>query len=605
MSPRRITGLRYEPAGRPSLDRDALGELTAIRGANRSGKSTLARLLCGLEPAHSRDGKSAGPAALTVHTTEGSPPWDPADAWLIALADLDPVAMVSGSARSAEPGPGRPAPLTPDPADPQLAGWLARIDTARAALAGSRPNPPAWLLEAARAARPAPPPPPPPPPPVPLASSAARTADRLAQLDAAIAEARAALDAADLPSESALRQALQALRDLDEPVALEAALPDLGSFLDYARRHFPALVVSVAGLVLLAGLLMAAGQSHLAAPFALLAVSGALLVLLAPPARREPVVAHGLHGLHSLARALLADGDLSTGGPDAAQAEQRRDALARLSLPPDTDEAGIRRRRQQLEAQLSARLRAGHVRAELDALVASRDALLRDAIAAGPAGAATGGVRPAPPLGHRADVAAPAGGEQAQDEWSSLLDRRRALIRANVAEHYAEWAESRRQATQRALEELDRLRRALIGTRPDPIDPSLDPASLDPAVLERAAGFLARSSAGRLNGLRPGVDGLEVLDGVGAAHPVERFARSDRQLVALALHLAVAECHHPGTALVLDDVLLGLDEKNLQATSAVLASLAERRQVIVLTASVAVTDALRRARRSTRVLELR
>ncbi|MEZ5262985.1 MAG: hypothetical protein R2755_14715 [Acidimicrobiales bacterium] len=95
----------------------------------------------------------------------------------------------------------------------------------------------------------------------------------------------------------------------------------------------------------------------------------------------------------------------------------------------------------------------------------------------------------------------------------------------------------------------------------------------------------------------PGVDG--------AWHPLRRLARSDAQLVALAVQLARAECLHPERPLVLDDVLIGLDDRNLQAVCAVLANLAEHRQVLVLTGSVAVTDALRRARRGTRVLELR
>lgn len=572
MSAVRIVDVHYEPAGRARLGGEAIGQLVAVRGANGSGKSTLARLLCGLDPRTTGHPERA--AALTVTTAEGQRPWRPGDAWLIALDDLEPATMIS----TADPT----AWTTPGTLDGPRAAVLARIDTARAALSCDIGRAPAWLLDAASAGRRVPPPPPPP--------MTGGSGDRLAQLDAAIDEARAALDAA-LPDESTLRQALQALRDLDEPAALETALPDLGAFLEQARRHFPALVVSVAGLVLLAGLLMASGQSRLAAPFALLAVSGALLVLLAPPLRREPVAPHGLHGLHGLARALRNDGDLIAGPAADGFAAHRREVLAGLSLPLDVDAAGVQRRRRELEAQLSARLSTDRRRAELQSLIATRDAMRRDAVVV-----VVGPTEPTE-AADRAPAPGPASvPERAPDDWTALLDRRRELIRANVAEQYAERAEERRRRTEAARRELDRLRRSLAGP-------------LDTGLLELASQWLVGASAGRLTAVRTATDGvdgeLDVDDAAGATRPLELLARSDRQLVGLSLQLAAAEQLRPGMPLVLDDVLVGLDDRNLKAVCAVLAELAERRQVIVLTASVAVTDSLRRARRSTRVLELR
>lgn len=587
MSGARITSLRYRPADRPSVQAEELGPLVAIRGANRSGKSTLARRLCGLEPAGPGDvldidaGGGAGEGDGRGDARRGH-------ALLISLAALDPVDLAGTLARPAATGGAAVAA-----GDPRRLAWLTGIDTVRAALLAHRRPEPAWFpaglqdggagptvrsAPARRAALSGPLPPAPPSPPAspvaPAIEDPVALAARLADLDAAIAQARARIEGSELPDEAALREVLHSLQELEGAAALEVALPDLGSFLASARQHFPALVVSVAGLVLLAALLMALGLSTLAAPLALLAVSAALLVLLAPPLRRDHATAHGMS---SLARVLVDEADLQAGPALDGGDDLRRRTLQRLALPADLDDAGLAQVRGEIEHRLARHATAQEVHAQLRTLVAQREDIAARATTAAPAPAPL-----APPPHAPADPAA---------QWAASLDRRRELIRANLATNYLDRVRAEQDRTTAAVVELDRLRAELLG-------------SFDAAIVEVASRLLTRCSGGRLRSLRRN-DELQVAGVDGAWHPLRRLARSDAQLVALAVQLARAECLHPERPLVLDDVLIGLDDRNLQAVCAVLANLAEHRQVLVLTGSVAVTDALRRARRGTRVLELR
>ncbi|MEZ5262986.1 MAG: hypothetical protein R2755_14720 [Acidimicrobiales bacterium] len=319
MSGTRITSLRYRPADRPSVQAEELGPLVAIRGANRSGKSTLARRLCGLEPAGPGDVldiDAGGAAGEADGRGEGDGRGDArrGPALLISLAALDPVDLAGTLAR-----PGATDRAAVAAGDPRRLAWLTGIDTVRAALLAHRRPEPAWFpaglqdgagptvrsAPARRAALSGPLPPAPPPPPASRSRQPSRT---IAPRRPRLARSRCRHRPGPRPDRGRRKRPTRTRcasaahsrylpRSWRGAAALEVALPDLGSFLASARQHFPALVVSVAGLVLLAALLMALGLSTLAAPLALLAVSAALLVLLAPPLRQDHATAHGMSSL--------------------------------------------------------------------------------------------------------------------------------------------------------------------------------------------------------------------------------------------------------------------------------------------------------------------
>ncbi|MEZ5232146.1 MAG: hypothetical protein R2749_05485 [Acidimicrobiales bacterium] len=486
MSGTRITSLRYRPADRPSVQAEELGPLVAIRGANRSGKSTLARRLCGLEPAGPGDVldiDAGGAAGEADGRGEGDGRGDArrGPALLISLAALDPVDLAGTLAR-----PGATDEAAVAAGDPRRLAWLTGIDTVRAALLAHRRPEPAWFpaglqdgagptvrsAPARRAALSGPLPPAPPPPPAspvaPAIEDPVALAARLADLDAAIAQARARIEGAELPDEAALREVLHSLQELEGAAALEVALPDLGSFLASARQHFPALVVSVAGLVLLAALLMALGLSTLAAPLALLAVSAALLVLLAPPLRRDHATAHGMS---SLARVLVDEADLQAGPALDGGDDLRRRTLQRLALPADLDDAGLAQVRRDRAPPGPPRHRTGGAAQRYVGRPARGH---RRACHHRGARTGAGGATPAPDRSRCAmgGVAGPP-----------------PLIRANLATNYLDRLRAEEDRTAAAVVELDRLRAELLG-------------SFDAAIVEVASRLLTRCSGGRLRSLR-------------------------------------------------------------------------------------------------------
>jgi hypothetical protein len=530
-----VTALRYQPADRPGIAGERLGDLVVIRGANGTGKTTLARRLL--------DGTD-GDAELALEVFGDH---DRGRPHLIGLAHL----TIAGLAALVGPGDRRP--------DAEACAWLHRIALAEAALqpagapdspGGEGPRPPATGRPAELGGDP----------------EAA-----LSRLDALIEDRRRSLvPLEDLPTVAQLRAALDwvdsgaAAFESSSPTGHGTVRqtpaspgPAPGRPWLLAGPRFVTLGAALLGLMAVAVVLMVNGHNRVAAPFGVAAAGAALLVLLAPPplgARQVPPF------LGPIARLLVHERDLGEpGGPGPRPAAGS--AVSDGPPPPDPAEAATLRA--ELEGHLAHRITVEQRHRELRRLIAERDALRRASE-------------------QRAS---------AQAAWSRLLERRRQLAAAEVEQARQDAATADGAARADSRKELGRLRRELHGT------PSAGVAQL-------ASQLFVQCTAGRYGGLRLD-DRPSASRADGAWQPLDTLGRSDQQLAALAAQLAWAEHERPDSPLLLDDILVGLDERNLAATCQTLGRLSQHRQIFVLTSSTQVVDAVRRTRRGVRVLELR